>query len=260
MLFASRHFASILPITGNHSRFAISSAVCAIALSRDLLPLIWEHIRFTGFHIVDNCRAFRRLLWAGNPCVHSLWHDPEVTTGLRCRFGACVINLTFACWKSRPLYEASPFDSPCAHFPGEFVLSGSVLLRFVLRASHKSVTRYARQSRDALNGESGGFKPQSIDIALPVALNPFSVNVYHDSPFEFMDFMNCFAAILSILKFLQRPSKKSSYGSLFFGLELLSITFANFSLQSLYNLKVRFHEALPPIFVLEIFIPFQPCT
>ncbi len=82
-------------------------------------------------------------------------------------------------------------------------------------------------------------------------LNPFSVNVYNDSPFEFMGFMDCLAAILSILKFLQRPSEKSSYGSLFLGFELLSITFAHFSLQSLYNLKVRFHEALSPILVLE---------
>lgn len=130
-------------------------------------PWLGSTYGLPGSHIMDNCRAFRRLLWAGNPCVHSLWHDPDVTTGFRCRFGACVINPTFACYNLRPLNEASPFDSPCAHFPGEFVLSGSILLRVVLWASHKSVTRYAHQSRDTLNGESGGFYRNLLISCIP---------------------------------------------------------------------------------------------
>ena len=117
-----------------------------------LLPLVREHIRVTGFHNMDNYGIFRRLLWAGGPCVHSLWHDPEVTTEPRCRFGACVVNPIFACHKLRPLNETSPFDSPFIPFPGRFVSLGSVLLCFVLWALHKSVNRDAHQSRDALNG------------------------------------------------------------------------------------------------------------
>lgn len=160
--------------------------LCHCFISR-LATLVREHIRFTGFYISDNCRAFRRLLWAGNPCVHSLWHDPEVTTGFRCRFGSCVINPTFACHKLRPLNEASPFDSPCAVFPGEFVSLGSILLRFVLWALHKSVTRNAHQSRDTLNGESGGFKPQSFDITFPVALDQFTVTFLPKSGSNYND-------------------------------------------------------------------------